>query len=289
MSQIEAKIIADSISPWGTRLTTFQLKYHRYIHGELLTHRMFSRNASSSRAIPVRKILSQVWKDPAIPIHWGKNQSGMQSDGQISKRRRRVARFLWKTAGKFACIFSWGLMKLGIHKEVANRILEPWQFMHTVVTATDFDNFFILRDHPDAQPEIQELARQMKQALRRSSPTLLNSGEFHLPYVLPEEVERYKGTDNEWLLPVLSTARCARVSYMNHDGTNPSVDRDKKLFERLVISTPAHASPAEHQAQATSNPERSRNFSSGWKQFREIVELDGWGPYEPVGSTVQQG
>src|SRR5690625_1277851 len=84
-------------------------------------------------------------------------------------------------------------------------------------------------DHSDAQPEIQELARQMQQALRRSSPSLLNSGEFHLPYVLPAEIERYKGTENEWLLPVLSTARCARVSYMNHDGTNPSVARDKKL------------------------------------------------------------
>lgn len=288
MSQIEAKIIADSISPWGTRLTTFQLKYHRYIHGEVMTHRTFSRNASSSRAVPIWKLVSQVWNNPATPVHWGQNQPGMQADRQVSPWKRRVARFLWRTAGKVACLFAWGLMRVGMHKQVANRILEPWQFMHTVVTATDFNNFFILRDHPDAQPEIQELARQMQQALRRSSPSLLNSGEFHLPYVLPAEIERYKGTDNEWLLPVLSTARCARVSYMNHDGTNPSVDRDKKLFEMLVISTPAHASPSEHQAMATSNPERSRNFSSGWTQFREIIELEGWGPYDSVGSTVEQ-
>lgn len=287
MSQITAKVIADSITPTGERLTTLQLRYHRFIHSEFMTHRVFSRNASSSRAIPVKRMLSQVWKDPAIPVKWGSNQPGMQAGEELSGWRKRLARRLWTGSGKVACIFAWGLMKLGLHKEVANRILESWQFISVVVTATDWENFFILRDHSDAQPEIQVLAGKMRAVMDSSTPTLLEVGEFHLPYVRPDEIKRYKGTDNEWLLPVLSTARSARVSYNRHDGTTPAVADDIKLFKMLVISEPSHSSPAEHCAQYVPHLSGSRNFRGPWYQFRAILEHSGWGPYSSTGVTVE--
>lgn len=287
MSQITAKVIADSVAPTGERLTTLQLRYPRFIHSEFMTHRVFTRNASSSRAIPVKRMLSQVWKDPAIPVKWGSNQPGMQAGEELTGWRRKLATTLWGGAGKVVCVFAWGLMKLGLHKEVANRALEPWQFINVVVTATDWENFFVLRDHPDAQPEIQELAKRMKTAMEMSQPTILEVGDFHLPYVRPEEVKRYKGTENEWLLPVLSTARTARVSYNRHDGTTPSVKEDIKLFERLVISEPAHSSPAENSAQYVPHLSSSRNFRGPWYQFRAILEHSGWGPYSSTGVTVE--
>lgn len=287
MPQIKVKIIADSLSVDGSRLTSFQLQYHRYIHGELLTHRAFSRSCSSSRAMPIKRVLGQVWSDPAIPVKWGGAQSGMQSGVELKGWRKRLARRLWSSAGKVACVFSWSLMKLGLHKEVANRLLEPWQLMNVILTATDFDNFFALRFHEDAQPEIQVLAARMNKAMLESEPRQLQEGEWHLPYVRQEEIDRYTGTDNEWLLPALSTARCARVSYNTHSGTKPTVEADLRLFEMLVISRPAHSSPAEHQAIVDSNKFRSRNFQGGWSQFREILELDGWSPYAATGDSSE--
>src|SRR5690606_30080072 len=118
-----------------------QLRYPRFIHAEFMTHRAFSRNASSSRAIPVHKMLSQVWNDPATPIHWGASRPGMQAREELKGWKRKAAQAIWKLAGRAACVFAWGAMKLGLHKQVANRILEPWQYIHVVVTATDWDNF----------------------------------------------------------------------------------------------------------------------------------------------------
>lgn len=285
MKQITAKVICDSISDGGVRLTTFQLRYHRYIHGEFMTHRTFSRNASSSRAIPVAKVLAQVWSDPAIPVKWGSNQPGMQAGAELSGWRKSVARGLWKAAGKVACVFAWGFMKVGLAKEVANRILEPWQFINVVVTATDYGNFYILRDHKDAQPEIQVLAGEMKKALMASNPQVLTHGEWHLPYVTGDEVAEAYQLERPSLLPVLSAARCARVSYNLHDGSRPDEIKDINLFRMLAISKPAHASPLEHQAVVNPQVYRSRNFQGDWQQFREVLEVSGWGPYEPTGDT----
>ena len=161
----EVKILADSISPQGKRITTFQLKYWRGIHAELLTHRVFSRNASSSRAIPVAKMIEQVRQDPAMPIHWGANQSGMQAHKELQGEDRRKAMEQWFTAAEMASDIAEEMTKIGLHKQVANRILEPFQYISVVLTATDFDNWFELRDHEDAQPEIRELAREMNIAL----------------------------------------------------------------------------------------------------------------------------
>ena len=167
---IEVKVIADSINSGGERITTMQLKYPRFIHSEFLTHRSFSRNASSSRAIPVSKMLRAVWHEPATPVYWGSNKPGMQAGAELPPFRRLASKVLWKGSGRVMCGVVWILSKLGLHKQVANRLLEPWQHIHVVVTSTEWQNFFDLRCHPDAQPEFQELAKQMRLMRNISSP-----------------------------------------------------------------------------------------------------------------------
>ena len=156
----EVKVIEDSINPYNkVRLTTLQLRYWRAIHGEFMTHRVFSRNASSSRAIPIKKFISQVWNDPAMPVHWGKNQAGMKARSELTPLQIKLCKFIWISASKVACIFAYLLSLVGLHKQIGNRILEPWQYISVIVTATEWDNWFELRNHPDAQPDIQELAK----------------------------------------------------------------------------------------------------------------------------------
>lgn len=269
--KIEAKIIADSISTAGKRITTMQLCYPRFIHSEFMTHRMFSRNAMSSRAVPVAKMIEQVRNDPAMPIHWGKNQPGMQAHEELKGKAKSNAIENWKQAAVYAADTAEYLSADGAHKQIVNRILEPFQWMHTVVTATEWDNFFELRCHADAQPEIHALACAMRDAMKESSPTTRFDFVWHLPYVADEERERIAIDD----LRKISAARCARVSYLKHDGAAPNIEDDLKLFERLAGGKPIHASPLEHQAvplpKAT---DRSRNFC-GWLQFREMYENKG--------------
>lgn len=266
--KFEAKIIEDSISPAGVRLTTMQLCYPRFIHAEFMTHRVFSRNASSSRAIPVKKMIQMVREEPAMPIHWGANQSGMQASDEI--QHVGVARDLWLRAARNAANLAEEMAQIGLHKQVGNRILEPFQWMHAIVTASEWDNFFELRDHPDAEPNIQLLARMMKQAMSESTPRLRLHGEWHLPYISPEERVKHINTT----LCRLSAARCARVSYLNHDGSAPDQAKDLELYERLVGGRPMHASPIEHQAMpGTYQNQFSGNFR-GWHQFRKIIEAE---------------
>lgn len=274
---ITAKIIADSISPSGVRLTTLQLRYPRFIHSEFMTHRQFSRNASSSRAIPVSKMIEQVRTEPAEPIHWGRNQPGMQADEET--HHIGIAQNCWKLAANDAAHYAEILAENArVHKQVANRILEPFTFISVVVTATEWDNFFALRLHPDAQPEIQELARCMKAAMDASEPKFCDPGDWHLPYITgpyPDDVEQAK---------LISAARCARVSYLNHDQSEPDTTKDLALAERLAES--GHWSPFEHQAAPLSyhrwlggswetgvtHVDRDRNLWSGnlrgWVQHR---------------------
>lgn len=264
---IEATMIEDSYYK-DSRISTMQLRYHRYIHGEFMTHRVFSRNASSSRAIPVKKMLSQVWNDPAMPTHWGANQAGMQAKKELSGVKLALAKFAWRTAAKLACGAAWVATKVGLHKQVANRILEPWQFIHVIVTATEWENFFLLRDHPDAQPEIKELARLMKIALARSIPKYRGPNQWHLPYI--SDYERNLFSIEECIK--MSVARCARVSYLTHDGKSPDRVKDVDLHDKLVVSEPLHASPAEHQASPGNSQVFYKNFR-GWQQYRSFLEL----------------
>lgn len=267
----DVKIIEDSINPTnGVRLTTFELRYWRSIHGELMTHRAFSRNASSSRAIPISTFLKQVWNDPASPIHWGANNAGMQSKKELTGIKKYCAKKLWNITGKVVCGLVWfANVTLKPHKQTFNRLLEPWQYISVIVTASDYDNFFELRNHPDAQPEIQELATMMRDALASSIPV---KRRYHLPYIESEyKLTRDGSLMNIDLLLKLSTARCARVSYLTHDGMKPSQANDLKLYEQLVGSVPIHASPSEHQAIAQESDDYIRNFR-GWKQHRVIIE-----------------
>lgn len=260
---IKCQIVLDSVSPDGNRLTTMQLMYPRMIHSEFMTHRVFSRNASSSRAIPVKTMIAQVKENPALPIHWGKNKPGMQATEEVENKEG--ARLLWLEAAKQAASIAEVMNDMGVHKQVVNRILEPFQYIHVIVTATDWGNFFALRCHPDADPNIQALANAMQQALAESTP--VERGE-HLPYITEEELATHSFFEN----CKFSSARCARVSYLLHDGTKPSIEKDVELFYRLAGAQPIHASPLEHCAYVGDFPGvYVRNFK-GWVQFRSYWE-----------------
>jgi thymidylate synthase ThyX len=273
-----------------TFLHTLQLRYPRFIHSELMTHRVFSRNAASSRAIPVAKMLEQVRTDPAMPIHWGKNQPGMQANAQLTGESLEWAKMQWLSAAQAAANYAKSMSDdvIGLHKQVANRILEPFQFMHTIVSATDWWNFFELRAHPDAQPEFQELAYCIKAVIdhvesnklaviRGHDRDALPTDKWHLPYVLDSERALYQ-------LPVLlaiSAARCARVSYLTHDGEEPTVQKDIDLFGRLVGSKPLHASPIEHQARPMERSNGKVNNFRDWIQFRHT-----YNPADPMWKSL---
>lgn len=250
---IKAQIIADSVSEAGKRLTTLQLCYPRLIHSELMTHRVFSRNASSSRAIPIAKVIEQVRNDPAMPIQWGKNQPGMQAHEDLTGVELTLAQYRWRAAAHEAADSAESMMKLGLHKQVVNRILEPFQWIHVVLTTTEFDNWDELRDHTDADPTIHELARQIKIARVNSQPMPLSFGEWHLPYVTEAELShalwRHSSAEEAWaLMCKVSAARCCRVSYLKHDGHASTIEEDLALCDRLAGARPIHASPFEHQA-----------------------------------------
>jgi Thymidylate synthase complementing protein len=269
---ISAKIIEDSISQAGVRLVTMQLVYPRFVHSELMTHRVFSRNASSSRAIPVAKMIEQVRTNPAMPIHWGANRPGMQAHEELIGGAREHALALWHSAAKDAADTAELMNELGLHKQVANRILEPFQHIHVVVTATEWTNFFELRNHVDAQPEIHELARLMLEEQESSEPALLQHGEWHLPYITYSELRDSFWTGHKADLCKISAARCARVSYLTHDGESPDVVKDLALYERLVGMVPLHASPVEHQATPHEDPDAWSGNFKGWSQHRKFLE-----------------
>lgn len=245
MSEIKVKIIADSKSSVdGKRITTFELEYHRYIHSELMTHRMFSRNAASSRAIPISKMIEMVDSSPATPIHWGKNQAGMQAKEELDSQQKNYAINEWGQAAYDAVGWADILNKRGVHKQIVNRVLEPFQMMKTVLTATEFDNFFWLRNHEDAQPEIKRLAELMLEAMNGSDPIPLSPGQWHLPYYRDGYwCESFTDSLEDAL--TISASCCAQVSYRLLDD---SIEKARMVYKRLVESSPVHASPFEHQA-----------------------------------------
>lgn len=236
-------VVADSVNHAGNRLTTFQVRYPRFIHSELMTHRMLSRNASSSRAIPVNKQLARILADPAMPVEWGKNKPGMQAAELLTDEQVKAAMDIWIKARDASIAFSQEMNALNIHKQITNRIAEPFSHIAVIVSGTEWANFFALRDHPDAQPEFQVLARHMAVAYAASEPKKLTPHVWHLPYVQDSEHRMSVSIQLK-----LSVARCARVSYMNHDGTEPDIEEDLKLHDRLAVQKPLHASPCEHQA-----------------------------------------
>ena len=260
---IKATVIADSVhADTGTRITTFELVYPRFIHSEFMTHRIFNRNASSSRAIPTDRFIEQVRNSPVFPIHWGKNQKGMQAAEELGEDARGDAIFIWQQAASSAATYAEMMRRGQVHKQIVKRILEPFTHIRVVVTSTSWVNFYGLRDHKDAQPEIRELAQAMKKAHEESQPTTLHWGEWHLPYITPadsvvaydtckyQRVTRDEPNSEEiyGLLLKVSAARCARASYNNFEGKPSTLEEDLALFSKLVEDQPIHASPTEHQA-----------------------------------------
>lgn len=266
----------------GTRLTTLELEYPRFIHAEFMTHRDFSRNASSSRAIPVKRMIANIKNDPAMPIFWGKNQKGMQASEECNELIRVDQPFLevpgwigkesaWLVAMERALQMAEEFDAAGYHKQIVNRLIEPFMHIKVVVSSTKWENFFTLRLHKDAEPHIQLLAQRIKEAMDKSQPKRMTHGHWHLPYV---EAPR-SGLLLDQAIK-MSVARCARVSYNNFDGKPPSLEEDLALYERLIGSQPLHASPAEHQAtpdyiQYGDGPEHWK-YKDWWGNFHEWVQ-----------------
>ena len=255
-NNITAVVVQDSIAN-NVRITTLELEYPRFIHAEVLTHRQFSRNSASSRAVPVDDMLQLVSANPAEPVFWGRAQSGMQAREEVDDSQ--VAVTYWNAARYSALDYAETLKSLGLHKQIVNRITEPFQMIRVVVTATEWANFFELRDHPDAQPEIQALAKAMGKAFLESKPMQLHAGDWHVPYVVRQQDEAgqvFYGDDtvlDRASARLISASCCAQVSYRLAD---KSLQKAERIAKRLLQARPWHASPFEHQA----TPMRSGSF-----------------------------
>lgn len=265
------KILADSTNTIGNRLITMEMTYPRFVHAEHLRHRMFSFNVASSRAIPVEKMIEQVEKNPVVPIHWGKAQKGMQAYEEFTGADRYECVDRWLTARDYAIGAAEGMLDQGLHKQIINRILEPWMWCTVICTGNigAWNNFWALRCHPEAEPHIRKIAEMTEQVACDNQSHQLAEGEWHLPLI---------GFDGDELLRVedqvkVSAGRCARVSYLTHDGKR-DVQADIALHDRLIASK--HFSPTEHQAQDVSNLAygawANGNLGDGWMQYRKTLK-----------------
>lgn len=275
-----AKVIADTVSQRGHRITTMEVKMHRFILPEFNTHRAHSKSSASSRAIPFTKRLEIVLHDPAMPVFWGKNQPGMSARVELSPEEKERAIRAWLDARDNAVKDACRLNDLGVHKQLVNRIIEPFMWHTVVVTATEWDNFYSQRYHPkanqeeiaqaaaewDAQPEMMAMAYAMKEAHDASVP---KKSFYHLPYINDDD---YRELNSENNMFKVSTARCGRVSYLNHDGTR-DLEKDIALFDKLNTSTPTHFSPMEHCAFDSFNDKKYFNIK-GWKSMRYLREAE---------------
>jgi hypothetical protein len=293
--QVEV-ILASKATAGSPPIYTIRMRYPRIIHGEIMTHRMFSRNARSSRAVPVKTMLNEVRNTPFVPWHFGKNQGGMQADEECNEpvqieinniyynnvSREEAWIYNCDTSASVAEAF----MLAGYHKQIPNRLLEPFSWIDTLITSTNWSNFLWLRDHKDAEPHLQDLARLVEKAIDEAEFQQLEPGEWHLPYITDEDywefrkLYRYSVTLRKELCKI-SAARCARISYKPFDG-DASYDREIERYDMLVKADRVHASPLEHQAtpdrfdpdypntNTWENPNMHGNFS-GWIQARKLV------------------
>ncbi len=284
-----AKILKDSLSPHGDRLTTMEVSFPRIVLAEFNTHRMFSRNSASSRAIPISKMIERVTNDPFLPVYWGKNQKGMQAQEELSPEAQILAQEFWLQARDAAVKAVQRLQEddIDLHKQIANRLLEPWLYHTVIVTATEWDNFWGLRCDPMAQPEIRKVADMMREAYDASKPDHFAYGQWHRPLVTLDEFLAHPGGKHAIGTPEyaacvdywnrVSVGRCARVSYLTHDGKRDP-DADIELANRLQKS--GHMSPFEHCARPMGIGEYAAfalgvekfcgNFR-GWVQVRKEI------------------
>lgn len=295
---ITARIIADSINHDGQRMTTMEIEYPRFILAELNTHRMLSKNSASSRAIPVKAMHEHIRINTAGPVSWGINQPGMKAKDELTGADLTWAKYVWANARDNAIKSSQELADLNVHKQITNRVTEPWMIMKTVISGTEWANFFWLRNHPDAQPEIAELAHKMYEAYTTSVPQVLNPGEWHVPYVRVyrdshSNILHYVDSTDRYITAeearVISSSCCAQVSYRKNDD---SYEKALKIYQQLIESEPAHASPVEHQAtpmntesmcrfepetwedgvtHVSANSDLWSGNLRGWVQFRKLI------------------
>jgi hypothetical protein len=271
-------------------LSTLLLRYPRPIHAEFMTHRVMSRNAASSRAIPVKKLIQDVRQDPFVPLHWGANQKGMQADQQLTGWTRWMVYLLWMAGMWIMTSIALLASRLGAHKQIVNRLIEPWAHITVVVSSTEWSNFLALRDHKDAEPHIQILAQEVRKELDRTDniQTLI-AGMWHLPFGTEKfQNQELNGEEYEAALQLeikRSVACCASTSYKTVDGFDMTFEKAIELHDKLVGSAPLHASPAEHVAQADSelvgmvegtgiecweNQREHGNFE-GFRQYRKML------------------
>lgn len=293
MHHAQVEVVADSISTSGKRITTFKARYWRGIHSELMTHRSLSKCAGSSRARPSQAIIDQVESNPWGPLEFGSNQGGMQAGALFEGDQLKRAEMEWKIAAICAAKNAQVMADLGLHKQVVNRVLEPYTYIDVVITGTEFNNFFALRIHEAADPTIRDLAVRMKAAKDDSTPKLLGEDDWHLPFIQEDDYGIARGylksggqlpskQELDALLIKISVARCARTSYKAFGGSVQPIEKDLELYNKLVGSQPLHATPAEHQAQ----PDDFRNEGDnddgwlesslhgnfvGWKQYRKML------------------
>lgn len=262
-----ARVLLDSISPAGVRLTTLEVTFPRFVLSELNTHRIFSRNSASSRAVPTSTLLERVERDPVLPLEWGRNKAGMSASELLAPKEEEEAKRIWLSARDAAVAHARRLLELKVHKQELNRVLEPYLWHTVIVTATEWENFFQLRCSPAAQPEIRAPAVRMRDALDASVPGEVAYGGWHLPLV--QDDERSLSIE---LQKKISAARCARVSYLTHEGKR-EIEKDIDLHDRLKGDR--HLSPFEHVATPAPDAEFHANFR-GWLQMRREIEAATW-------------
>lgn len=264
-----AKVLADSTNCCDNRLTTMELTYPRFVHSEFMTHRMFSRNAASSRAVPVEKMIEQVEKNPVIPIHWGKAQKGMQAYAELAEFGKAECYENWMYARRHCIQAAYRMSEHGLHKQIINRLLEPWMWITVIATGNEgaWNNFFALRCHHEAEPHIQKIAEMARDMRSQSTPQKLSDGQWHLPLI---------GFQGDELLSVedqvkVSVGRCARVSYLTHSGTR-DVQADINLHDKLLASK--HFSPFEHVARSDrfAREWAQGNLGQGYTQYRKTLK-----------------
>lgn len=264
-----AQVVADSAGPAGYRATSVLCTYPRIVHAEFIRHREFSYSVGSTRAIPGKKQREKVAAEPMRPAWWGKAQPGMQAREELTGEALKQAKEIWERGRQEALKLAEELEGVGVHKQLANRPIETWADVVQLTSATSWTNFLAQRDHPDAQPEVALIARHVSVALAGSEPRILSAGDWHLPFVTAEDLATVvpasrcgalnmhmaanladSGLDLHGVfLVALSAARCARTSYLNHEGRRVP-EEDVDLYLRLVNSSPGHWSPAEHVCRA---------------------------------------
>lgn len=258
------EILQDSINLYGDRLITLKLIYPRFIHSELKTHRIFSTNSSSSRAIPIEKQIDFIEEHTCYPVHWGKNRSGMSADLTTQVDNPELCKYIWNECKNNTIKSVKELLNLNLHKQVANRLLEPFTYMYTILSGTEFNNFFNLRLHKDAQPEIQYLAKLVHESISESTPKQLEYGEWHLPFsnIINSELSQQDRIK-------ISISCCAQISYRNFD---TSLEKADKIFSKLIESKPVHASVLEHVATPFSPKEYETRYKCKQLYISELEQ-----------------